>query len=263
MRSPATRRGTSPTSRRSTRWSSAPPQRGIRVLPTVYGTPAWVAEDLDGYDCGDACGTYAPHSPEALAEWKGFIAALVERWGPGGTLWEGHPEVDATPVRTWQIWNEQNSPTFFQPKVDPGAYAALLEASSEAIKERDEDAEIVLGGMFGTPFKGEPPALTAPDFLRQLYAIDGARDNFDDVAAHPYAPRKVKIEQQVSSSATRSRPPTTTPGCGSPRSAPPPTTAPSARSPARSSAARRARRSCSRRRSSSSSSSARSGTSRG
>ncbi len=172
-------------------------QRGIRVLPTVYGTPAWVAEDLDGYDCGDACGTYAPHSPEALAEWKSFIAALVERWGPGGTLWEGHPEVDATPVRTWQIWNEQNSPTFFQPKVDPGAYAALLEASSEAIKERDEDAEIVLGGMFGTPFKGEPPALTAPDFLRQLYAIDGARDNFDDVAAHPYAPRKVKIEQQV------------------------------------------------------------------
>ena len=56
---------------------------------------------------------------------------------------------------------------------------------------------MVLGGMFGTPFKGEPPALSAPDFLRELYAIDGAREAFDDVAAHPYAPREEKIEQQV------------------------------------------------------------------
>ncbi len=51
--------------------------------------------------------------------------------------------------------------------------------------------------MFGTPFKGKPPALSAPDFLRQLYAIDGAREQFDAVAAHPYAAHEGKIELQV------------------------------------------------------------------
>ncbi len=172
-------------------------ERGIRVLPTIYGTPTWVAEDLDGYDCEDACGTYAPHSPEALDEWKSFIGALVDRWGPEGSLWEGHPDIDPTPVRSWQIWNEQNSPTFFQPSVDPAAYAALVESASEAIHDRDDGGEVVLGGMFGTPFKGEPPAMRAWDFLHDLYAIDGARDTFDDIAAHPYAAHEAKIEVQV------------------------------------------------------------------
>ena len=51
--------------------------------------------------------------------------------------------------------------------------------------------------MFGTPFNGKPPALSAPDFLRQLYAIDGAREHFDAVAAHPYAAHEGKIELQV------------------------------------------------------------------
>ena len=38
-------------------------------------------------------------------------------------------------------------------------------------------AEVVLGGMFGTPLKGKPPAITAWTFLRDLYGIDGARDS--------------------------------------------------------------------------------------
>ena len=100
-------------------------------------------------------------------------------------------------MSTWQIWNEQNSPTFYQPKVDVESYERLLQVASDAITERDPQAEVILGGMFGTPFKGEPPALSATDFLRQLYAIDGAREAFDAVAAHPYAAHEEKIELQV------------------------------------------------------------------
>ena len=62
---------------------------------------------------------------------------LVDRYGPDGELWKTHPDVDPVPVATWQIWNEQNSPTFYQPEVDPAAYATLLEAAHEAITERD------------------------------------------------------------------------------------------------------------------------------
>jgi hypothetical protein len=173
-------------------------QRGIRVLPMVYGTPEWVSNDLDGDDCGDTCGTWAPRSDEALAAWKDFIGVLVGRYGPDGELWNSHPDVDPVPVRTWQIWNEQNSPTFYQPEVDPEGYATLLEAAHEAIVDRDPQGEVVLGGMFGTPLRGKPPALKAWTFLHQLYAIDGARDSFDGVAVHPYAAHLGKIESQVS-----------------------------------------------------------------
>ena len=50
--------------------------------------------------------------------------------------------------------------------------------------------------MFGTPLGGEPPAITAPDYLRQLYEI-GADDSFDGVAVHPYAGQTGKVEEQV------------------------------------------------------------------
>jgi hypothetical protein len=172
-------------------------QGGIRVVPTIFGTPPWVAEGLDGYKCDPACGPFAPTSDEALEAWSDFVAKLVDRYGTDGDLWKENPDVDAMPIRTWQIWNEQNSPTFYQPKVDVEAYEALLETSTEAITNRDPRAKVILGGMFGTPFNGEPPGVSAPDFLRDLYAIDGAREAFDGVAAHPYAAHLPKIELQV------------------------------------------------------------------
>ena len=105
-------------------------QRGIKVLPMVYGTPEWVSKGIDGDDCTDTCGTFAPQSDEALAAWKDFIGVLVDRYGPDGELWKAHPDIDPVPIRDWQIWNEQNSPTFYQPDVDPAAYATLLEAAA-------------------------------------------------------------------------------------------------------------------------------------
>lgn len=168
---------------------------GIRVLPTIYGSPEWAARDLDGADCGDAvsCAAFAPRSDAALAAWKRFIDEMASRYGPDGKLWADHPAVDPVPIRTWQVWNEQNSPTFYQPKVDPAAYERLVATTAEAIHARDPGGEVILGGMFGTPPPGEP----AWDFLRQLYAIDGARDYFDGVSVHPYAAHEHKLEFQV------------------------------------------------------------------
>ena len=124
-------------------------ENGVRVVPTIYGTPTWVAEGLDGYDCDPGCGPYAPTSDEALAAWKDFVDQLVERYGPDGDLWTAHPELDRVPVRSWQIWNEQNSPTFYQPEVDPASYERLLDTASEAIKDRDPVAEAPIGVAVG------------------------------------------------------------------------------------------------------------------
>jgi hypothetical protein len=99
------------------------------------------------------------------------------------------------PIHIWQIWNEQNSSTFYQPKPDPAGYAALLSSAADAIRKRDPSAEVMLGGMFQT--NGEHGSVLADDFLHELYGIDGAKEDFDAVASHPYAHRVTAIEDQV------------------------------------------------------------------
>jgi hypothetical protein len=170
-------------------------RRGIRVLPTLFSTPPWVAQQLDHADCTDTCGSFAPASAAAQEAWKNFVTEMVDRYGPDGELWASHPDVTPLPVRAWQIWNEQNSPTYFQPAPDPQAYADLLRIASDAIRKRDPGAQIVLGGMFQT--NGHNGAILASDFLRQLYDIDDVRDDFDAVAAHPYAHQLDNLEGQV------------------------------------------------------------------
>ncbi len=174
-------------------------QNGIQVLPTIYGTPDWVAQQLDGDDCGSdegqtPCATFAPRSDAALAEWKDFIGKLVDRYGPEGTFWGEHTDTPKMPIRTWQIWNEQNSSTFYS-QPDPASYDALLSNAADAIRKRDSGATVMLGGMFQT--SGQDGSILANKFLRQLYDIDGASDDFDAVASHPYAHSLKNIEAQV------------------------------------------------------------------
>lgn len=182
-------------------WSNVDPvvgdaaKRGIRALPYVFGTPSWVAK-LDGRDCEDACGTFAPRGTQALAAWRKFLAAAARRYGPDGSFWSENPTVPKLPIRIWQLWNEQNSPSFYAPKPDPRAYAKLLHEGHKAIAAQDKGAQIVLGGMFGTPLGGRKPAIAAWDFLGRLYKR-GAKRDFDAVAAHPYAPRFDDVVLQV------------------------------------------------------------------
>lgn len=170
---------------------------GIEVFPYLFSTPEWVAK-LDDPGCDpEACAITAPAGPESLEAWRQFVVAAVERYGRDGEFWKEHPELEAMPIRRWQIWNEQNSPSAYAPAPDPQGYAELLAVAAEEIRSRDPEADIVLGGMFGTPFHGEPPALTAEKFLDELYATPGAADNFDGISSHPYAGGIEKVEAQI------------------------------------------------------------------
>jgi hypothetical protein len=90
-----------------------------------------------------------------------------------------------SPITTWQIWNEQNSPKYFAPKVDVGRYAALLKSAAAGIRSVDPTAEIVLGGMWG-PHSARKVVTPTKTYLQRLYAL-GAADDFDSIAIHPYA----------------------------------------------------------------------------
>lgn len=169
---------------------------GIQTLPFVFSTPDRVAA-MDGHDCQSTCATYAPSGDAALAAWREFLAAATRRYGPGGTFWSEHPELPPYPVRAWQLWNEQNSPTFFKPRPNVDAYAVLVRNGHEAITSVDPAAEIVLGGMFGTPLGGRKPAVSAARFLGRLYRRPGIGHYFDGVGAHPYAAGFDKVLAQV------------------------------------------------------------------
>ena len=167
----------------------------VRILPFLYGTPHWVAA-LDGRTCDD-CSPYAPRSPEAVAAWKQFVTDVIERYGTGGDFWAANPSLPQLPPKAVQIWNEQNSPTFFAPKPSIPAYVKLLKAANSAVDPADPSIDVILGGMFGTPLGGRRPGYSAWDYFAELYDQKGVKRAFDGVALHPYAARMKKVIAQI------------------------------------------------------------------
>jgi hypothetical protein len=170
-------------------------QNGVRPLPFVVATPAWAAK-LDGQNCSP-CDFFAPQHAAGLNAFKTFMADLVRRYGPNGTFWAENPSIPQKPIRAWQIWNEQNSASFYEPTPNVKAYAKLVDAAHDAISSVDPKGEVILGGMFGTPQKGRKPSIFAWRFLDKLYTIKGARKDFDGVGIHPYAGQMTKVVQQT------------------------------------------------------------------
>ena len=93
---------------------------------------------------------------------------------------------EAHPLTDWQLWNEQNSPKYFAPKVDIKSYAKMVKAAGNAIHEVDPGANVVLGGAWG-PESAAKVVLPLKPYLRQLYASKGIKAAFDSIAVHPYA----------------------------------------------------------------------------
>ena len=147
---------------------------GLRVFPTLVGTPDWAA----GQDAPES-GTHPPADPAAFGR---FAAAVAARYGPGGNFMQ-HPEVlRQYAIRTWEIWNEPNIPAFWRPQPDPAAYTALLAEGARALRAVDPGAEIVMAGL-PESLGGMKPQ----QFLGEVYAAGGA-PHFDTLAVHPYAP---------------------------------------------------------------------------
>jgi hypothetical protein len=193
-----------PTSADDNNWAGFDPvvasaaRSGITVLPFIFNTPTWVVNDLDHRGCTPpGCGLYAPAGQAALDQWQRFLREAAQRYGPNGAFWAEHPELPVTPITTWQLWNEQNSFSFYKPKIDAGAYATLLRTGSEAIRSVDPNAKILLGGMFGTPGGVKKPKYFAWKFLRKLYKVPGIEGQFDGIGVHPYAARMVRVIEQT------------------------------------------------------------------
>jgi polysaccharide biosynthesis protein PslG len=164
---------------------------GIRPLPFVWGTPAFVSSNTLEMPVG---------SQADKSQWQQLLRTLVDRYGPGGTYWTtvyptDHPGEQPMPITTWQIWNEENGEKHAS-NPSPAQYAELLKISHPAITGEDPNAQIVLGGMVEAKSnRGE--RIPASKFLKKMYKTGGVENFFDAVAIHPYSPDLEGIEDQI------------------------------------------------------------------
>jgi hypothetical protein len=143
----------------------------ITVLPVVFSTPRWARLNPDD-----------PASPPRdPADYASFLTALVGRYGPGGTLWAEHPEIEPRPIRAWQLWNEPNLRGYWSQQPFAQRYVALLKAARAALKAADPGSRAVLAGL-----------PNGWDALRQIYRAGGRR-TFDIAAIHPYTARPESV----------------------------------------------------------------------
>lgn len=157
----------------------------IDLIPVMYGAPPWISGDLNA----------TPLEGEAAAGWRDLLIAVADRYGPGGRFWRMHPDTPYRPLRTFQIWNEPNSVTWWGPRPAPGEYASLLRRSARAIHSVDPAAKIMTAGIVADP--SNDFAIPGPTFLRRLFAARGAADAADAVGYHPYAPTVPQVRDQL------------------------------------------------------------------
>jgi hypothetical protein len=182
--------------------------RGIRIFPTLYGTPGW-ANMFGGVN---GCGGCAPSTDATRDAFANFARAAVARYGPGGEFWTprggycGAPALcpyqpapcgctQPLPIHSWQVWNEQNSPKYYKPTPSPNVYAKLVATAGPAIKSVDPTADVVLGGMWGPP--DTDAVIPTAEYLERIYSVPGIEGAFDSIAVHPYSTNLSGMKSQM------------------------------------------------------------------
>ncbi len=131
---------------------------------------------------------YLPHiypdqpidADELVQQWKGYVQAVVDRYGDR--------------IDYWEIGNEMNNPNQWGkvmfPTVEnavsnpsPFLYARMLTTASKIIKKNDRQDIVILGGLYNS---SASDCSTSPiGFLKEISNAD-AWKTFDVIALHPY-----------------------------------------------------------------------------
>ncbi len=133
---------------------SAAQSRGISIVATLTGTPAWAGNIINGH-----------FDPDEYAD---FVSAVATRY--------------KNEISGYEIWNEPNAALFYNP-IDPTSYTAFLKDAYTAIKAADPNALVIAGVLGATTTTGA--ALDPVTFVQEMYAA-GAAGYFDALSFHPY-----------------------------------------------------------------------------
>jgi hypothetical protein len=128
-------------------------------------------------------GTRFPYQPRDNADMARWAMALVDRYGPNGTLWQENPGVTPRRITAWQIWNEPHLKQYWYRRPNARQYRSMLRTVGRAIKSRDRKAEIVTAGISDSFLSG---AIRLVPYLKALYK-GGGSSTFNTVAINSYA----------------------------------------------------------------------------
>ncbi|HEV8462957.1 MAG TPA: DUF5722 domain-containing protein [Gaiellaceae bacterium] len=159
-------------------------QYGMRVLFTVYGTPAWA----NG-------GRPLNYAPTRAIDLRNFVIAAAKRYGGGFPDGQGG---FLPPVKEWLAWNEPNNPNFLAPQYKKTAtgwtiqsaadYVRICNAVYSGVHATLYGNERVACGVTGPRGNNNPnssrPSVSPLAFLRAV-KTDGLK-SFDAWAHHPY-----------------------------------------------------------------------------
>jgi hypothetical protein len=152
-------------------------EAGIRVMVVVWSSPPWVAPEAIDLPVRSAWQRRA---------WARFLGEAAKRYGPLGSFWSQHTKLPFLPIRTWEIWNEENLVTWAR-EPNPTEYATLIRISGQALHRVDAGSQVLVGGFFGHPLQ-IPPNIGSGAYLQGIYAAGKVKPYFDGVALHPYVP---------------------------------------------------------------------------
>jgi hypothetical protein len=94
-------------------------QHGLHVVAQLVSTPKWAGRHPFSI----------PADPDLFAA---FVAAVVGRYGVGGTFWQAHPALAGSAITTFELWNEPYFANGNAGRYNPGRYAQMVKAASIA-----------------------------------------------------------------------------------------------------------------------------------
>ena len=81
-------------------------ERGLHILPVLYDTPAWAGPNYNAI----------PSNPQAFAQ---FVAAVIGRYGVGGSFWVQHPTLAGSAIWTWESGTSRTTPVAITATMTP------------------------------------------------------------------------------------------------------------------------------------------------
>lgn len=140
---------------------------GVEPLFIFAFAPPWAATDGPCDALVPTC--HLPPTPDHYDDAARAAAALAERY-PG--------------ARGIEIWNEPNTPYFWQPAADPDAYTELLKQVHAAVKEVAPQMPVAGASTSASP-AGRAGYIEDQDFIAAIYER-GAAESMDALSVHVY-----------------------------------------------------------------------------
>jgi hypothetical protein len=168
-------------------WVTELATHNLRWEPILDYSVRW-AKTCSGFCPPDDDGAYAT-----------FAQAVAARYGANGSFWSEHPTVPYHPVQIFEIWNEENTSTFWATgPVAATRYASLYSAARRAIHAVDPQASVIVGGLAEDSSAYNPNQDYAAWFVEWMFAArPSLKGNVDGFGLHPYGATAADVEEWV------------------------------------------------------------------